>query len=97
MTSAALGSTISAVIAGDIVEQLPLLRHPPEQRAGLAKIVGYCRYRQYLDAEEGSFLARAVLRQGEEVRFASDSPLEGTDSNHRSRREIEGRGDGARG
>ena len=72
MTLAALGSTISAVIAGDIVEQLPLLRHPPEQRAGLAKIVGYCRCRQYLDAEEGSFLARAVLRQGEEVRFASD-------------------------
>ena len=52
------------------------MRHPPEQRAGLAKIVGYCRCRQYLDAEEGSFLARAVLRQDEEVRFASDSPLE---------------------
>ena len=57
---------------------MPLLRHPPEQRAGLAKIVGYCRCRQYLDVEEGSFLARAVLRQGEEVRFASDSPLEGS-------------------
>jgi hypothetical protein len=27
--------------------------------------------------EEGSFLAQAILRQGEEVRFASDSSLEG--------------------
>jgi hypothetical protein len=68
------------------IDQLGAQRLEPAERpffvrpdqARTARYIGReDRHADSIDAEEGSFLARAVLRQGEEVRFASDSPLEG--------------------